>query len=88
MRGYTISMQKLSWPQRVLYAVLGLALLVLAFFFLTVALVAGALVAMVVLARLWWISRKLGARPADDTLEGEFRIVSRNDDESDRIPRN
>jgi hypothetical protein len=86
LRAYTIYARELSWPQRVLYAILGLVLLVLAFFFLTVALVAGALIALVVLARLWWISRKLRREAGGDALEGEYRVVSRRGDDEDRPP--
>lgn len=79
MRAYTITVRELSWPQRVLYAIVGLALVMLAFFFLTVALVAGALLALAILARLWWISRKLRRKPGGAALEGEYRVVSRRD---------
>lgn len=79
VRAYTITIRELSWPQRVLYAIVGLALVILAFFFLTVALVAGALLALAILARLWWISRKLRREPGGAALEGEYRVVSRRD---------
>lgn len=87
MRAYTVSARELSWPQKVLYAVLGLALLVLAFFFLTVALVAGALIALVVLARLWWISRKLNKEAGGDALEGEYRVVTPRLEDENGPPR-
>ena len=64
-----------SWPARVLYGLVLAALLVIGFFFLTVALVAGALVALVVLARLWWLTRKASRTRTDDSIEGEFAVV-------------
>jgi membrane protein implicated in regulation of membrane protease activity len=64
---------------RVVYALACAALFVLAFFFLTVALIAGAIVALVVIGRLWWLSRKLSRTQEQTEIEGEFTVVERHD---------
>jgi hypothetical protein len=64
-----------SWPARLLYGVLLAVALVAGFFFLTIALVAGAIVASVILARLWWISRALRRSREQAEIEGEFAVI-------------
>jgi membrane protein implicated in regulation of membrane protease activity len=64
---------------RVVYALACAALFVLAFFFLTVALIAGAIVALVVIGRLWWMSRKLSRTQEQTEIEGEFTVVERRE---------
>ena len=69
-----------GWVQRVLFVLLGGALLLVAFFFLTIAIVAGGLIALAVGLRWWWVMRKLRAQArASDALEGEYRVVERTD---------
>ena len=51
------------------------AVLVVGFFFLTVALAAGAIVALVILARLWWVTRALRRTPEHAEIEGEFAVI-------------
>lgn len=68
--------QNTGWIARILVTLVTAVLVVLGFFFLTVALIAGALVATVVGARLWWTLRKLKrAQPADDVVEGDYRVI-------------
>ncbi len=69
-----------GWIARILVALVTMALVVLGFFFLTVALIAGTIVATVVGARLWWTLRRLKrAQPAatDDAnvVEGDFHVI-------------
>ena len=57
-------------------------LLIAGFFFLTAALIAGALIAVVAGARLWWVLRKLRRSRAaqaagNGTLDGEYEVVER-----------
>jgi membrane protein implicated in regulation of membrane protease activity len=78
-----------NWLQRVLVtsvlAVLGAALLVLMVFFLTVALAAGAILAAIIALRLWWVGRRVRAqRRRDEPLEGEYRVVHRDDEQHRR----
>ncbi len=61
---------------RIVSALVTLALIVSGFFFLIAALIGGAIVATVVLARIWWISRKLRARRDDGVIEGTYTVES------------
>ena len=68
--------------KRAAFAVLGLCVAAvfatLAFFFITVALVAGALLALVIAVRWWWAMRRIrAAREAAGPLEGEYTVVDR-----------
>jgi predicted membrane metal-binding protein len=64
-----------NFVERVLYTLLGLTILVLAFFFLTVALIAGAFLAAIIAVRWWWMARKLRQSASEGTIEGEYTIV-------------
>jgi hypothetical protein len=61
--------------ERIFYFVLGLIVLVAAFFFISIALIAGAILAGVVLLRFWWLKRKLRQTHEDSYVEGEYRVV-------------
>jgi membrane protein YdbS with pleckstrin-like domain len=80
----TFESRQSTWLERVLYAVGGVAIIVIGFFFLTVALVVGALLALVVIARLWWISRKLQRERRRNIVEGEYEVVERSEFERRR----
>ena len=74
-----------GWLQRAMFATLGLLVLVAGFFFLTVALVAGAILALVIAIRVWWVMRRLRAQArAASPLEGEYTVVDRTEDHSRR----
>ncbi|OGA52325.1 MAG: hypothetical protein A3G24_25500 [Betaproteobacteria bacterium RIFCSPLOWO2_12_FULL_62_13] len=75
-----------TWLERVLFALGGVAVLVIGFFFLTVALVVGAFLAAAILARWWWIARKLKRQRKQEILEGEYEIVERSELEQSRSP--
>jgi len=65
-----------GWITRILVALATTALVVMGFFFLTVALIAGAIVAAVVGARLWWTLRKFKrTQPAESIVEGEYQVI-------------
>ena len=64
-----------SWTARLLYGLLLAIALVVGFFFLTVALVAGAFVGAAVLARLWWLSRAARQSRKQEEIEGEFAVI-------------
>ena len=67
-----------GWLQRIVLALLGLLILVAGFFFLTVALVAGAFVALAIGVRIWWTLRRLRKQAqASAALEGEYTVVER-----------
>jgi membrane protein implicated in regulation of membrane protease activity len=69
----------MSWLGKLGLGVVGVALFVLAFFFLTVALAAGAIVGLALLGRLWWISRRLRREREESAIEGDFTVVERRE---------
>jgi predicted lipid-binding transport protein (Tim44 family) len=80
----TFELRRSSWLERVLYAVGGVAVIVIGFFFLTVAFIVGALLALVIVVRLWWISRKLQRARRRNVVEGEYEVVQRSESERRR----
>ena len=65
-----------SWLQTAVLAVVGVSLAVIAFFFVAVALVAGACLALGIAVRWWWVMRRLRAQAkAAGPLEGEYAVV-------------
>lgn len=61
--------------ERIVFFALGLVVLVAAFFFIGIALVAGAILAGVILIRWWWLQRKLRRAREDSFVEGEYTVV-------------
>ena len=61
--------------ERIVFFVLGLVVLVAAFFFIGIALIAGAILAVVILLRFWWFKRKLRRTNKESYVEGEYRVV-------------
>jgi hypothetical protein len=61
--------------ERILFYALGLMVLVAAFFFIGIALIAGAIVAGIFLIRLWWLRRKLQRAAEDTYVEGEYTVI-------------
>jgi predicted lipid-binding transport protein (Tim44 family) len=69
-----------NWLARVLITAAGLFVAVTAFFFLTVALVVGALVVAIIAVRVWWVMRRIRAQQeASGPLEGDYTIVKESD---------
>jgi hypothetical protein len=84
------SPQRAGWLTRLFVTLMTVALVIVGFFFFTIALAAGAVIAAVIGARLWWTLRKLkraqaSGGPADipmghdqrDAVEGEYQVVER-----------
>jgi len=61
--------------ERIVFFILGAVILVAAFFFVGIALIAGAILAGVILLRFWWLQRKLRQSHAESYVEGEYRVV-------------
>ncbi len=74
---------KPGWIARILLTLVTLTLVVLGFFFLTIALAVAAVVALVLGVRLWWTLRKLKqsgpvfqqAGRGDTVVDGEYRVI-------------
>lgn len=86
-RAFVFAPQGRNWLERTLYALLGVTILVLAFFFLTVALLAGALLAAIIGVRWWWLARKLRQSARQGTFEGEYTIVGQSTQTRPPLPR-
>jgi hypothetical protein len=82
--------QSQDWISRILVALITTVLVILGFFFFTVALVAGAIVAAVFGARLWWTLRKLKRAQAEandaTTVDGDYRVIE-HESRVVRLPR-
>jgi len=76
-----------NWLQRVMLFVLAATIAVLAFFFLTVALIGGAALATIIAVRWWWVTRKLKAEAVDQTFEGEYTVIEHSRLETHAPPR-
>ena len=74
-----------SWLQQAALTVVGLTLIVVAFFFITVALIAGALLAIGIALRWWWVVRRLRkTSEKSGPLEGEFVVIEPADSDTQR----
>jgi membrane protein implicated in regulation of membrane protease activity len=72
--------------ERIVLAVVALALFVLGFFFLAAALVAGGILATIVLLRVWWLQRRMRKAEEASYLTTEFRVVEREGQQDPRLP--
>ncbi|MDP2397439.1 MAG: hypothetical protein Q8M53_03660 [Burkholderiales bacterium] len=70
-----ITRPQASLLERIVFFVLGLIVLIAAFFFIGIALIAGAIVAAVFLIRWWWLQRKLRRETGKTWVEGEYTVV-------------
>lgn len=61
--------------ERIVFFALGLVVLVAAFFFIGIALIAGAILAGIFVIRLWWIKRKLQRAEQESYVEGEYTVI-------------
>jgi membrane protein implicated in regulation of membrane protease activity len=69
-----------GWLRTVLLSVAGIAILALAFFFLALAVVTGAVLASAIALRWWWVTRRLRHRQQAQrrsVLEGEYQVIER-----------
>jgi predicted lipid-binding transport protein (Tim44 family) len=68
-----------GWLQRAGVALFAITVIVLGFFFLTIALVVGSLLAAVIAVRFWWMMRKIrSAQQANAPLEGEYTVTEQH----------
>lgn len=74
-RIHTLNRPQAGLLERIVFFVLGLVVLVAAFFFIGIALIAGVILAGVILIRFWWLKRKLQRAHQDSFVEGEYTVV-------------
>lgn len=86
MAAIHIDLRRRSLPERIIYGILLLAVLVLGFFFLLAALIAGAILATVILARYWWLKRKLAKAADAEFITTEYTVVEREQPAAPRLP--
>ena len=72
--------------ERIVLALVALAVFVLGFFFLAAALVAGGILAAIVLLRLWWLQRRMRKMEEASYLTTEFQVVEREGQRDQRLP--
>lgn len=61
--------------ERIVFFTLGLVVLVAAFFFIGIALIAATILGTIFLIRLWWLRRKLQRAAQDSYVEGEYTVI-------------
>jgi hypothetical protein len=65
-----------GWLQRVLFAIMAVSLAVVGFFFITIAIIAAAFIALAIGVRWWWVLRRLRAHAKrSEAIEGEYTVV-------------
>ena len=76
-----------GWFQRALFALAAAGLAIVAFFFITIALIAAAFIALAIGVRWWWVLRRLRAEAkASAAIEGEYTVIE-NAGRIEREPR-
>ena len=76
-----------GWLQRALLALVAAGLAIVAFFFITIALIAAAFIALAIGVRWWWVLRRLRAEAkASEAIEGEYTVIE-NAGSIEREPR-
>ena len=63
-----------TWYGRVAAVLIAAALAVVGLFFLAFAAVAAALIAVLVLVRIWWVARRLRAQRDAGVIEGSWSV--------------
>lgn len=73
-RVHTVQFAPRTWVGWFLAAVVGLVLFAAAAVFVTAALIAGFVIAAVLLGRVWWLTRKVKRSRAEEYLSAEYRV--------------
>lgn len=72
--------------ERILWFIAALAILALAFFFIAVAIVVGAVLGAALVARIWWTNRKIRKAAEQQILSTEYTIIERESQVQQRLP--
>ena len=86
MAAVHVDLRSRSLPERIVYGTLLAAVLVMGFFFLVAALIAGAILSGVILARFWWLKRKLAKAVEAEFITTEYTVVEREQPAAPRLP--
>ena len=72
--------------ERILWFVTALVILALAFFFIAAAIVVGMVLGTALIARIWWINRKMRKAAEQQILTAEYTVVERESAVRQRLP--
>lgn len=72
--------------ERIIWFITALTILALAFFFIAAAIVVGAVLGAVLIARIWWINRKIRKAAEDRILTTEYAIVEGEPQAGELLP--
>lgn len=61
--------------ERIIWFITALTILALAFFFIAAAIVVGVMLGAALIARIWWINRKMRKAAEDRILTTEYAVV-------------
>lgn len=71
---------------RVLWFIMAICALALAFFFVAAAIMIGALIGAALLARMWWAHRKIAKAGERQILTTEYTVIERESPAQQRLP--
>ena len=63
-----------TWVGRVIATLVAASIAVVGLFFFAFALIAATVLAIIIAARIWWVSRKLRAQRDDGVIEGSYSV--------------
>ena len=81
-----IQLQQRNLLERIVLGVAAVIILVTAFFFLAAAILVGAVLAAVLIARIWWVRRKIAKAAEAEFISTEYRVVEREWEPGGRLP--
>ena len=68
-----------TWLGRLIAVLVASALAVVGLFFVAFALIAAVIVVAIVVARIWWVSRKMRTARNKDVIEGSYSVEIERD---------
>lgn len=71
---------------RILWFITALIILALAFFFIAAAIAVGAVLGAALIARIWWLNRKMRKAAEQEILTAEYTVVERESTTRQRLP--
>jgi hypothetical protein len=72
--------------QRILWFITALVILALAFFFIAAAIAVATVLGTALIARIWWINRKMRKAAEQEILTTEYTVVERESAVRQRLP--